>query len=291
VIVDVIYTQKRQVILEAYPRLHLGNPGYHLLGEIKFSRYPEKFFGIGNDTPERLEELFTSRMFRLAVDALRDLWDGIDAGISTYYETRTLFDLDSHGLLIPATIRGSRGGTTMGLGLIARWDTRDNEFAPLNGRFYQLTWKRSSPKIGSDFDFSYLTADLREFFPLGDESVLGIQALATLVGGEAPFYLLAELGGSNSMRGYYEGRYRDDVSLATQAEYRFPLLARLRGSAFVGIGDVARTLSGFTLRMAKPTYGFGLRYVYDPRARLIIRVDMGFGRGSSGLYVTVHEAF
>jgi hypothetical protein len=288
---DMIYTQRKQIIVEAYPILHLGGGTYHLLGAMAFSRYPQKFYGIGNSTPDSLEELYTSRTARFGLDALRTVVKHVDLGFSVYFEERALTDLDPQGSLVSKTIPGSDGGTTLGLGVIARWDTRDNEFAPLGGRFYQFTWRKASPALGSDFDFTHMTADLREYIRTGEASVLGAQLLATSVTGHAPFYLLARLGGASSMRGYYEGRYRDMLLLAGQVEYRFPLIWRIRGSAFVGIGDVAPTLSGFALRTVKPTYGFGIRYVFDPLARLNVRFDMGFGRDASGVYMTVHEAF
>jgi len=100
------------------------------------------------------------------------------------------------------------------------------------------------------------------------------------------------LGGAASMRGYYLGRYRDKDMITLQAEYRWvPVLWRLGLAAFAGLSDVAPTLGGFDLGNFKYSYGLGLRFVIDPKQRLHLRLDFGFGKNSSGIYFTAAEAF
>jgi len=94
------------------------------------------------------------------------------------------------------------------------------------------------------------------------------------------------------MRGYYLGRYRDKNMITLQAEYRWvPVFWRVGLAAFAGIGDVAATLGDFDLGRFKYTYGLGLRFVIDPKQRLHLRVDFGFGKETSGVYFTAAEAF
>jgi outer membrane protein assembly factor BamA len=103
---------------------------------------------------------------------------------------------------------------------------------------------------------------------------------------------MAALGGSTSMRGYYDGRYRDRSQVVFQAEYRFPLIGRLGGAAFLSYGDVSPRLSQFDLLRFKYSYGTGLRFRVNPRERLNLRIDYGWGKGKSqGLYFTLGEAF
>ena len=93
------------------------------------------------------------------------------------------------------------------------------------------------------------------------------------------------------MRGYYEGRYRDKKLLAMQTEYRIPIIWRFGAALFAGAGDVAPALSKFNLSSVKPSYGFGLRYLFDPVEKMCIRIDFGFGKGTSGMYITANEAY
>ena len=61
--------------------------------------------------------------------------------------------------------------------------------------------------------------------------------------------------------------------------------------AFAGVGGVAPALSQFAVNTTRATYGFGLRYLFDPIEKLNIRIDFGFGKNTSGLYITANEAF
>jgi len=100
------------------------------------------------------------------------------------------------------------------------------------------------------------------------------------------------LGGAEIMRGYYLGRYRDKNMLVLQAEYRWaPIFWRFGLAAFAALGDVAETLDRFNLGRFKTTYGLGLRFVIDPKQRLHLRLDFGFGKETSGVYFTAGEAF
>jgi outer membrane protein assembly factor BamA len=112
-----------------------------------------------------------------------------------------------------------------------------------------------------------------------------------LINGSAPFHKLAALGGQSMMRGYYEGRYLGNKLLAGQVEYRIPIYWRFGAVAFAGAGDVASTMSRFNLHDLKPSYGFGIRYVFNPDEKLSLRLDFGFGRNTSGVYITAAEAF
>jgi len=291
VMFDAIYTQKKQIILEVVPDIYLQQDAYRIMGSLIYIKYPQKFFGIGNNTPDSFEENYSSRAFRVSVDALHRISGNISGGISLFYESRTLSEFKPNGLLEPGIILGSRGGTTLGIGVVAQWDTRDNIFTPTMGRYHQFLLQTSSPKLGSDFDFSRLVVDMREYLSLTEETVLAAHALATVVSGSAPFHKLAELGGSEIMRGYYEGRYRDRKFLAAQLEYRYPIYWRFNGVVFAGFGDVAPTLSRFRLNDVKPSYGFGVRYMFDTDEKLSLRFDFGFGKNVSGVYITAGEAF
>ncbi len=291
IVVDLIYTQKKQIIAEVSPDLFLDGNTYRAMGSVHFSRYPLRFYGIGNNTPETLEEPYTSRTFRITLDALRRLSGPFSGGISLLYETQTLSELRSDRSLGRGTITGSKGGRTAGAGVVFHWDTRDNIFTPSSGHYYLLTLRTSGRAIGSDFNFTYVNLDLRTFMRSAERSVFGIQALATMTAGNVPFYILPQLGGSDVMRGYFEGRYRDKDLLAVQLEYRVPLFWRIGGAFFAGAGTVAPDITRFSLLQVKPAAGFGLRYMYDLRERLNVRVDVGFGKSSSGVYITANEAF
>jgi hypothetical protein len=103
--------------------------------------------------------------------------------------------------------------------------------------------------------------------------------------------MLATFGGQNLLRGYYDGRYRDKHAATLQAEYRRRLTGRWGIVAFAGAGGVAPNLNSFQLRNTRPSGGLGVRYLISKSEGINLRLDFGFGKGSSGVYFTGGEAF
>jgi hypothetical protein len=76
-----------------------------------------------------------------------------------------------------------------------------------------------------------------------------------------------------------------------QAEYRRRIWWKFGGILFAGAGDVAPNLWRFQIKYIKPTYGFGLRFSFDDEEKMDLRADVGFGRGTSGIYFAINQAF
>jgi hypothetical protein len=121
--------------------------------------------------------------------------------------------------------------------------------------------------------------------------ILATQLFAKSSGHGAPFYEVPALGGQRIMRGYYEGRYRDQLFLAGQTEIRFPIKGRFGAVGFAGLGDVSPDFEAFVLRDVKTTFGGGLRFAFNKEERVNLRADVGFGRSTSGVYFGLEEAF
>jgi hypothetical protein len=120
--------------------------------------------------------------------------------------------------------------------------------------------------------------------------VLALQASFTVTDGAPPFRMLPGVG--NVIRGYASTRYIDNNRIGVQAEYRaVPVWWRLGFVAFAGVGEVAHRLRDFRLNDPKVAVGFGLRFLLFSKEKITIRQDFGFGKGSSGDYLDLNEAF
>lgn len=197
----------------------------------------------------------------------------------------------SGGLLDMMAVPGARAGRTIGTGMTLGWDTRDHAFAPHQGALYEatlMTWQRY---VGSEYSYNRLSFDLRQFVPVTETHTLALQLYSAFMTGEVPYYQLAMIGGQRLLRGYFEGRYRDNDMVAFQVEYRLPIWWRFSGVVFTGIGEVADRLEAFDFSSPKWTVGGGLRVILHQDERLLLRFDAGFGDGTHGVYVNVHEAF
>jgi hypothetical protein len=288
---DVIYTAKKQIIIELDADLYFSRGIYRLLTYLNFQKFPNKFFGIGNSTSESDEENYTPRTYYLNGVLYRKVFSYINAGPAIRFEEVTMKDTDPAGKLVSGMIPGSRGGTLVGVGFVGNWDSRDNTIAAQSGSLYQLTALFYRRALGSDFKFSDVQIDTRNFFEIVPGQILAIQAAGEFIDGIAPFHHLARFGGSSLLRGYYDGRYRDNQGVALQAEYRVPVWWRFGAVGFVGAAQVADKISRLALNRFWLAGGVGLRFAWSPEERVNIRLDYGVGNNSSGMYITVTEAF
>lgn len=286
-----LYTTRDQVILEVIPELYWSMEQWHIWSKLDYRLYPNSYWGVGNATPDSAEENYTENTPRLQFWLRRKIY------ASFYVEGRLdaqyllVQGLSTEGLLAKRSVLGARGGRTIGLGLTVGWDTRDHAIQPHRGAFYELSamgWQRA---IGSEYDFGELTLNLRQYFSVTETHVLALQLYGQFLGGEVPFYKMAQVGGQRLLRGYYEGRYRDKELMAAQAEYRLPIFWRFGAVAFVAAGDVSDRWTHFSLDHVKWTAGGGLRFLLNDDERLNLRADFAFNIHTWGLYINITEAF
>ncbi len=287
------YTQLNQMILAFLPELYLRNERYYYTGFYGYYRYPDKFWGVGGDTPDGAEENYRKNDFESSTSVQRRILPGIYAGPLFQFRYMNVDERDSHGALRGGAIPGSRGGPASGLGVILRHDTRDNTYQPSTGFYNQISAVAFGDGVGSDYAFKVLSLDLRMYARSFFRShVIALQTYDVFISGEAPFQMLALLGGSYCMRGYYLGRYRDRNMITAQAEYRLPIAWRFGAAAFAGAGDVQSDLHEFSVDRLKYSAGFGVRFLFDAQERINARLDFGFGSGdNAGIYAMVLEAF
>ncbi len=291
IIGEAIYTERKQVILELDGDLYFQSGTYRLLSSIVFQKFPNKFFGIGNFTALSDEESYTPESFLVRAVLYRKVFSRFNVGPLLRYESMTMREVNPSGLLAPGTIVGSKGSKLSGLGIVANWDSRDNTFAASSGGFYQLTGLFYGRSYGSDYNYSDILIDTRNFFEVIPTQVLAIQAVAEFIDGSVPFQNLVKFGGQNIIRGYFDGRYRDKNGIALQAEYHIPVWWRLGIVGFAGTAQVSDNIGHFAMSRFWFAGGLGLRFFWNPKERISLRLDYGIGNNSSGMYITVTEAF
>jgi outer membrane protein assembly factor BamA len=287
----VIYTQRKQMILQLTWELYMKNGLYRLNGNAVYMKYPDKFYGIGPNTIQSMEESFTPRNAIVQIILRRKLMESIYAGVLYHFQDTKLQEIDPDGALAQKLIPGSSGGTVSGTGVMFDWDNRDNIFYSTSGGYFEFVAAFARKAIGSDFIFNQYNLDLRHFISITNAQVLAIQGYASLLNGNVPFQSMSKVGGASLLRGYYEGRYRDKNLAMIQAEYRFMPWQRFGFTAFAGLGDVSDRISHFELDRLKYSVGGGFRYVFNPEEKLNLRVDLAYGKNTSGLYLTIGEAF
>ncbi len=287
-----LYSLKKQLITAINGTQYFKNEKFILNEQFSYSSFPDKFWGLGNNTPDEAEEPYHFKQFYTYLHLMRQLRKGLFFGMIYEYQRLIETNYIAGGLFDQQKVVGRNGYHVSGLGLSITYDTRNNAFAPNKGSFAQLYFNHFAPIFGSDHYYTNYVLDIRQYIPISKQAVLAVQAFSfNNTGSDVPLRSLATLGGINSMRGYYDGRYRDDNQLVFQAEYRQNIYKRIGMVAFGNFGDVSHNLN-YRLQDMKYSFGAGLRYAINKSEKLNIRLDYGIGPGKNhGFYFELGEAF
>ncbi|MGI4760619.1 MAG: BamA/TamA family outer membrane protein [Janthinobacterium lividum] len=293
------YTQNQQLLLYLPFQVFYDHNRYYAYGEAGYYRYNYYFYGQGQQEVPR--ELYGVNFPRVRVNAFRRVGAGLGrgklyAGLRYQYEDYRVSSVAVGGLLASGTVPGGLGSRLTGGGLGLFYDSRDNVFFPRQGVVADLSFFLRNRAVGAGLAgettrFDRYVADVSEYHALGKHAVLAVNYYGSFIVGTAPFNALSLLGGSRRLRGYYEGRYRDQNAALVQTELRFDVYKRLGAVVFGGLGALGADQSPLRLQDPKGAYGAGLRFTANRRDHLNVRLDYGLGQQSSGFYLTVGEAF
>ena len=273
------------------PEFYLGNDRYYIGISADYFRFVDKFWGIGNNTPDFDSAGYIRKLIWLNLEFDVSVVGPLKVGVNYDFNSTTIEDKQSNPFLLSGSVTGSDGGISSGIGAVLFADTRNSAFYPTKGGYYKLSFLTAVDWLGSSFSFRRWILDLRHYVSMSSSLVLAMQMFGTAITGDPPFYMLPALGGDNIMRGYYEGRYRDKFYLAAQGELRVRLTRRWGLVGWAGIGDVSGDIPGFRLKDGKPTFGVGVRFALDPVEVVNVRADFGYGQDTRGIYFNAKEAF
>lgn len=289
--VAAVYTQNHQLVLDQLMTLFTRDEKYLIKANLLYTQFPEFYYGIGNDTRPDHRELISYSSFRTYLKVLRQVKPGWFLGVQNQYFNTFNVKRSSTTQYPDNTLIGGLGSRTHGVGLVSIIDTRDNIYSATRGWYAEVSGLGYRQALGSDFTFTNYLLDLRHYRSLGPKTVVAGQLFLNINEGTVPFKQAATLGGSTLMRGYYNGRYRDNDAIVMQAEIRQQIVGRLGGALFVAVGDVAHQVNDFSIQDAKMTAGAGLRFLLSRKEHVNLRVDAAFGRNTQGLYFNISEAF
>ncbi|MCH2235685.1 MAG: BamA/TamA family outer membrane protein [Crocinitomicaceae bacterium] len=283
------YTLENQILTYLPFRLFWDGNKNYAFGEVGYFRYFFYYYGIGNETPTENEEIYQANFPRIRLHYSRRVFNKWSVGGTYWFEDYRIPDPGDSSMT--AMSFGGDGGITSGFGPLVVYDSRDDVFYPRTGYYFEGKYLQFSDRIGSDYDFGWGSIDFMRYFDLGKNSVLATHINQQFSTGDIPFNMMSMIGGTRRMRGYREGRHRDRHSSQLQVEYRHTLPWRLGFVAFADIGKVYSDVNDFGSNVMHWTAGGGLRWMLDKERKINIRVDYGVGKGTSGFYFTIGEAF
>lgn len=288
-----LYSLKKQLIAAINGTIYFPGEKFILSQQLSYSFFPDKFWGLGKTAPDSNAESYNFKQFYIYLHGQRSVANHLYIGV--IYEYQRLFKVNyiPGGLFDKENVAGRSSYHVSGLGASFTYDTRNDAFAPDKGVFLQGSFNHFGSIFGSDFQYTNYVVDARGFIKTYKKQVLALQAYAFLNNGTVPLRSLASFGGANSMRGYYDGRYRDKDQVVLQAEYRVPVYGRFGAVVFGGMGNVGHDYDYLSVVALKYSYGGGVRVALTKSEKINLRLDYGIARGgqSKGLYFQLGEAF
>ena len=289
----ILYSLKKQFVAALNGTEYFKKEHYILNEQLSYSNFPDNFWGIGKNTPDSVQEAYTFRQAYIYLHLMRHL--GKRCYLGLLYEMQDLMEVkyEENGLFDKQKVAGRNPYLISGAGLSFTYDTRTEAFSPDAGTFAQVYFNHFGRITGSDYDYTNIVLDYRKFCRVYKKQVLALQGyFFGNVGSEVPIRSLASFGGNNSMRGFYDGRYRDKNQFVLQGEYRVPVYGKWGIVLFGSGGDVGSTFTDFSLNGLKYSYGGCIRFALSKSEKLNLRLDYGIGQGNNdGLYFQLGEAF
>lgn len=261
---------------------------YRAVYTLYFYSFPCKFWGMGFDMGDNDDNKSDMKRWQVHVKGsfLWNLGSNLFLGPSLAYDYIIGKDMERPELLAGM----DRHTDNYGVGFTFMLDNRDNLTFPHRGYFVNLTQMVRPRFLGNNYAFSTTELQMNAYQQPWRGAVLAEDVRSTFNFGNPSWGMMAQLGGSNAMRGYYEGRYRDKHMIQGTVELRQHVWKRNSVTAWVGAGTVFPKFSQMRSRNILPNFGLGYRWEFKKNVN--VRLDYGFGKsGQSGFLFNINEAF
>jgi outer membrane protein assembly factor BamA len=183
---------------------------------------------------------------------------------------------------------GVRPYKSGGAGLVAQYDSRDNDNSPTQGWLLNLNNMAYRESLGGDNNFDIIRGDIRYYMPHGKGNVLAFRNLNHFTS-DAPTQAKAPV----QLRGYKIGQYNGDYMSHIEVEERYRLAEKFTATLFVG---VACTYGGgkdcSERENLYPAAGAGVQYVLKPKEGIVLNLEYAQGKaGNYGVYLKMGYAY
>jgi hypothetical protein len=247
-------------------RLVVGGHGY-------FRYFPrERFFGLGRDSSSDDRTSFLRKGYEVRGDATYALWPTVKVGGLSAFRHETLGEGHQPGFpsieerFTPATAPGlDQQPDYWWSGTFLDVDYRDQRLNTRAGGHFRLGYDVWHDLDGLGYSYRDTRAEALHAFPIFDKKrVIIARVIAESTdspsGNLVPFFAQPTLGGSTTLRGFSEFRFRDRNVLLFNAEYRWEAFSGLDMAIFGDWGDVAPTWDDIDIDKLRSDYGIGFRF-------------------------------
>ena len=322
--VEALYTSKNIVTLQARHNVFLPDNRLNFQGNWQLSRFGIVDFGIGAGNARTRNETFnldefpieigdsafpiTFNYFRLQEKVFVKVAPHffVGGGISINIHNRINDEKLSPTFSTPHQLYSVRNNysplayNANGVLFSLQYATREHPIRSYGGIYAELTLASNTRWLGSTHRATQLQYDFRKYWSLSKQrpdKVLAVWHWASyMLSGSVPYLDLPGTGSDayyRMGRGYTISRVKGPSYAYFETEYRFPITANhlLSGVCFVNMQTASDDLGKKIFQYWEPAVGTGLRILFQKQSRSTICIDFAKGRGSSGIFFGLNEAF
>lgn len=259
---------------------------YRIDSDMYFSSFPSKYWGVGYG-PARHGDYskYTKKESMIKIDFLAQVLKNMYIGATVSFQNINATKFDDISLLNGA----DNNISALGGGFIFSYDSRDFIPNPYSGIYAKIEQSFFPNIVGSGHSFNRTELIFRAYKGLWKGGILAYDLQGIFNTSDVPWSMTASMGGSRGMRGYYRGQYNDKMMAQTQVELRQHVWRRNSVVAWIGAGNIFPKFKDFKWDQTLPTYGVGYRWEFKKRVN--VRLDYGVGKGQTGFYFGINEAF
>jgi outer membrane protein assembly factor BamA len=261
------------------------------MGDARFYKGLQRTHGLGSGTPGEPSVLLDYYWTRTYATLYRTVAGPLRLGGG--------YHLDYYTGIKPSDqddIEGV-GSVASGVSANALIDTRDNALNASRGVYLRASYFAFPSSLGSDSSWQASQFEGRVYaaLPSDRRQILAFWGLGWLTAaGDPPFFNLPSVGWDTygrTARGYSAGRFRGRDWVYGEAEYRVDLMRNglLGAVAFINASTLSNDSGNYG--SWEPGGGGGVRIKLNKRHGTNIAIDLGFGRGSNGIWFGLNEAF
>lgn len=241
-----------------------------------------RFYGVASDVnPNDISLNFNIKGFFLLQELILRVKESnfFVGGRYSYLSSDVEFQLFDE---IPDAPVDQFDSSTGGLGLIVKYDTRDNIISPNGGHYAKFEPMFYNKAFGGNFNYTKTKLSSFSYWPVSDV-VLGVRLEGDLTSGDVPFYDAPYI----DMRGIPALRYQGQDVVLAEVEARWNINPRWSLVGFVGSGWTADSIGDIGSESGIVAGGGGFRYLMARRYGLRVGLDIARGPEDTVVYLAV----
>jgi hypothetical protein len=215
---------------------------------------------------------------------VKDKWF---AGVKATYTNYVISSEDGNVNDILESL-GLTGVDSVALGLVAMYDSRNNQNTPSKGIQFMVENFAYRKALGGEENFDTYQMKFNHYLPQGNGHVLAYRVQGRWTSNASP-------GGYSSvfLRGYTRGQYLAPHSTMIEIEERLHLKGRLGVNLFAGLASLyGNGLSGLDSDNLYPSAGIGGQIIINEAEQIAMTFDIALGEsGNYGFYMRFGQAF